>query len=125
MLDAFDRETEEWFAAVDDDGPDRPLRCRRCGHVITRRALAVAVGGAARHTCTNPAGITFLLRMFSAAPGCRLAGPRETAHSWFPPFGWQIACCGGCGAHCGWGFGRADATRFLGLIEDRLTEDST
>ena len=50
-------------------------------------------------------------------------GEPTTEHSWFPPFAWQMANCGGCREHLGWRFRSTASEIFYALIEDRLIEE--
>ncbi len=67
------------------------------------------------HTFVNPHGIVHHIGCFAAAPGCVHLGATETAFSWFPGWGWQVAACARCRAHVGWIF-RCAGQQFHGLI---------
>lgn len=105
-----------------DATTDEPLvlACRACGHTITTSAERTERDGAHAHVFFNPAGILFRIGCFVEAPGCRGIGPFETDFTWFAAHAWQVVVCRGCGAHLGWFF--AGATRFFGLVLDRLVE---
>lgn len=60
------------------------------------------MNGAHEHTFVNPAGFSFHIGCFSAAPGCTHHGALEAAFSWFPGWSWQLAACARCGNHLGW-----------------------
>ena len=94
---------------------DESLRCAICGHRITDRAYRTEMSGAHEHTFVNPAGFTFRIGCFVAAPGCKYAGATSEAFSWFPGWRWQIALCGRCHGHVGWIF-RLGGDQFHGLI---------
>ena len=100
---------------TDDDS----LRCAACGHRITDRAYRSEMSGAHEHTFVNPAGFTFRIGCFVAAPGCKHVGDTSAAFSWFPGWAWQIAICGSCRAHVGWIF-RCAGEQFHGLIVSAL-----
>lgn len=129
MLDAYDTDRAAWFdAAVSTrrdarEGRRRHLRCARCGRVLTNQEHALSIAGRQCHVHTNPAGLTFRLRTFGAAPGCAGQGEPQHEHTWFPPHAWQIAVCTGCAGHCGWRFSDAGGDAFFALIEDRMRED--
>jgi hypothetical protein len=96
-------------------GGDDVLRCAVCGHRITERAYRSEMAGAHEHTFVNPAGFSFHIGCFVAAPGCKYVGDTNDAFSWFPGWSWQIAICGSCRAHVGWIF-RLGGDQFHGLI---------
>jgi hypothetical protein len=98
---------------------DDSLRCAVCGHRITDRAYRSEMSGAHEHTFVNPAGFTFRIGCFVAAPGCKHVGETSEAFSWFPGWTWQIAICGNCRAHVGWIF-RCGGEQFHGLIVSAL-----
>lgn len=128
MLDAFDHHDGEWFAEIDARparSRPRPLRlsCAHCGFLLAPAARPVSVAGAGRHECENPAGLRFRLRLFAQAPGLAGDGPSEVADSWFPPYGWQVGYCGGCGNHLGWHF-TTPGDAFCALIDPRFVEES-
>jgi hypothetical protein len=75
--------------------------------------------GRHEHAFFNPAGIAFLVRCFSRAPGVTCRGTPDTTFSWFAGYAWQIASCGRCGIHVGWRFSKDD-TSFYALISKRL-----
>lgn len=92
--------------------------CRRCGYPITRPAAAIERGGAHRHRFTNPAGQTFVIGCFGAAPGCRAVGRSWREFSWFTGYRWRVALCGRCQTHLGWRYDGPEP--FFGLILDHL-----
>ena len=98
------------------------LVCRTCRTGITTTRDRISVSGSHAHTFFNPYGLVFHIGCFGQAPGCGLAGSRETTFSWFPGHAWQVALCRGCMDHLGWlftGLGSA----FFGLITDKLVEE--
>ena len=119
----FDLENEDCESCDEDTSPR--IRCSACGHPLTRANAAQAIDGREQHRATNPAGIRYAFRTFSAAPGCRPVGEACETHSWFPPHRWRVADCGGCGMHCGWFFDRVGGDRFVALIEGRFIEDTS
>jgi hypothetical protein len=98
---------------------DDSLRCAVCDHRITDRSYRSEMAGAHEHTFVNPAGFTFRVGCFIAAPGARHTGSPSEAFSWFPGWKWQIAICGRCYAHVGWIF-RCGGEQFHGLIVTAL-----
>lgn len=76
--------------------------------------------GGHEHGRINPAGLSFHIACFAAAPGAAAVGPATLEHSWFAGYGWRIALCGGCGEQLGWRFEAPDGDRFFGLIVGRL-----
>lgn len=104
-------EIEGETRAPDDDA----LRCAVCDHRITDRGYRRDMTGAHGHTFVNPAGFTFRIGCFVAAPGCKHVGATSAAFSWFPGWTWQVAICAGCHAHVGWIF-RCSGEQFHGLI---------
>lgn len=93
----------------------RRLCCAACRHPITRERDRIFVQGTHEHTYANPHGISYHIGCFAEASGCAHHGPATDAWSWFPGYRWQIAVCGGCGAHLGWRYTGGDAV-FHGLI---------
>lgn len=96
--------------------------CRFCGHTITSERARLEVGGAHRHTRSNPAGFVYCIGCYRVAPGSHPVGPPCEEHTWFAGYAWQIVLCGGCHAHLGWVF-RAPDDLFFGLIVERLRVD--
>jgi hypothetical protein len=94
---------------------DDALRCAACGHRITDRAYRAERGGAHEHVFVNPAGFSFRIGCFVAAPGCAQVGTTSEAFSWFPGWTWQVVVCGSCRIHVGWIF-RCAGEQFHGLI---------
>lgn len=107
-----------------DTGPDPTgalddrLRCAACGHVVTRAAMGIVVGGAHVHRFRNPAGWSYEVACFADAPGCTAAGMPTAEHTWFPGHLWDPAFCAACGRHLGWWY--VGPTSFVGLIRPRL-----
>lgn len=102
-------------------GDEDSILCRNCGNRITGIDAMIAMNGEHRHTFTNPAGFTFRIGCFSAAPGCSFAGEPTMHHTWFEGFTWQVASCSRCALHLGWMY-RAKEITFFGLILDHLVE---
>lgn len=104
---------------------ERRLLCAACGHPITRAESRIELHGGHRHTCTNPHGLVFTIGCFREAPGCTEQGEAIAEWSWFPPYRWRVALCGGCGVHNGWGYHAAgEGGGFFGLILERLIPPS-
>jgi hypothetical protein len=101
-------------------GTDRGIRCRQCGHGVTRPRLSVSRSGAFHHTFANPHGIVFEIGCFTRAEGCALVGPPSNEFSWFPGYDWRVAVCRACLIHLGWRFSAPATDPFFGLIIDRL-----
>lgn len=95
--------------------PDPVVRCRACGHLITRPGATVEVLGAHEHTFRNPAGYSFHVLCYAEAPGCLVVGEPTLADTWFPGHAWAFAVCAECHEHLGWSYGA-----FFGLIATRL-----
>ena len=98
---------------------DDSLRCAVCDHRITERAYRSERSGGHEHTFENPAGFSFRIGCFVAAPGCAHVGVPSEAFSWFPGWTWQIAICRRCHTHVGWIF-RLGGEQFHGLIVSAL-----
>jgi hypothetical protein len=105
-------------AAVDAPGDDS-LRCVVCEERITERGYRREMAGAHEHMFVNPAGFSFVVGCFVAAPGCAQVGMTTDVFSWFPGWTWQVAICRGCSAHVGWIF-RCGGEQFHGLITTAL-----
>jgi hypothetical protein len=103
--------------------PERVWRCVACGRTIALDRDRISLEGAATRAFVNPAGVEYVIAGFREAEGCVADGERSTYWSWFAGFSWQVALCGGCGAHLGWNF-QSDAQRFYGLLVDRLSAPS-
>lgn len=99
---------------------DEGLLCALCRHPVTHPRERTVRSGAHEHGRINPAGFSFHLACFAAAPGATAVGPATLEHSWFAGYGWRIALCGGCGEQLGWRFEAPDGDRFFGLIVGRL-----
>lgn len=93
----------------------KTIRCKSCGHDITRPALAIEPH---EHTFRNPAGYSFHVLCFSDAPGAADVGDSTTEACWFPGYAWTFAICMQCKSHLGWWYNGSD--RFAGLIATRL-----
>lgn len=100
------------------------LLCARCGHPVTAGGWRQRVGGAHEHSFVNPHGFLYRIGCFAQAPGCVSRGEEHGEYSWFAGFTWQIAHCGRCDAHLGWGF-RSSDRGFHGLVLDRLVEQGS
>lgn len=96
----------------------RAYHCAACTTRICDESDAVAAGPRT-HRFTNPAGYTFDVACFTAAPGCRAVGEPTLEHTWFPGHAWRVALCRNCGAQLGWHFSDGDSP-FFGLIVTRL-----
>lgn len=81
------------------------------------------MGGTHLHRCTNPAGYTYDIGCYRAAPGCGLLGEATAGDTWFAGYRWQIAVCGSCGAHLGWRYANAGSDTFYGLITAQLVSE--
>jgi hypothetical protein len=101
-----------------DAPPARRYWCAACTTRVTDEDAAIDVGGAHRHRCVNPAGETFEIGCFAAAPGCIVDGEPTLEATWFAGFAWSYAVCANCRAHLGWCY-EGDG-RFFGLILTRL-----
>lgn len=99
--------------------PDRPLRCARCGQIITRERCRTTINGLHRHTRVNPHGYIFHFGAFAEAEGCLVRGPPTPEDSWFAGYVWEFAYCAACHTHLGWAFHGGGS--FFGLILDRLS----
>jgi hypothetical protein len=99
-----------------DAAADRPLRCLRCGHLVTREAARIRIGGSHEHGFVNPAGVSFHIGCFREAPGCAPRGEPSDEHTWFPGHSWRVAFCRGCGVHLGWAFSAPGTEGFYGLV---------
>lgn len=104
--------------ALEVKEPDTPLRCGRCGLVITHERHRTTVNGRHAHTRVNPHGFVFHFGCFAEAEGCLVRGPPTAEDSWFPGFVWEFAHCAACHTHLGWAF-HGDGS-FFGLLLDRL-----
>ena len=121
MFKKFEDHETESVQGIDTRLPDDGLYCVHCETHITDKVHKIDRQGAHRHTCTNPAQLTFNIGCFKAAPGCTQVGIPTSDHSWFNGYRWCIALCAGCQKHLGWHFvGTGD--RFHGLILSELME---
>lgn len=103
------------------DDEERVLVCRACRAPVSRADFAIAMDGAHQHTFFNPAGVTYEIGCFSAAPGCAQVGPPTAEFAWFAGYRWCYALCRSCDVLLGWYFtGRGNG--FWGLIVNRLDE---
>ena len=105
--------------AVKDEKEDQNIRCRLCGHVITRVSERLIVQGRHRHVFANPYGLVFDTACFKRAKGCVVTGTSSDEFTWFPGHRWRIAICGACLNHLGWQFILKGDTFFC-LITDNL-----
>jgi len=96
------------------------LLCVRCGETVTSASERIEVAGGHRHTFTNPAGLTFTIGCFAAAPGAVQSGTATAAWTWFEGYRWRYAHCRRCANHLGWSYHDAGGALFFGLILDRL-----
>ncbi|MGM0574388.1 MAG: cereblon family protein [Myxococcota bacterium] len=103
--------------------PRRTVVCASCEHRLTEGAARIEVDGEHAHSFVNPHGLVFDVRCFARADGVQGMGALEHYWSWFPGYGWRVACCAGCGRHVGWLFERG-GDAFAGLIDDRIREAS-
>ena len=99
------------------------ILCRICGNRITTLDAIIAVNGQHRHTCTNPAGITFEIGCFSSASGCLIYGVPTYEYTWFESYRWSLAFCSRCTTHLGWYY-QSEEEGFFGLILNRLRESA-
>lgn len=109
--------------ATEDTGGGGRLLCGGCGNPITHPRHRIERGGAHEHGRINPAGFSFHLGCFAAAPGVALLGPPSTEHTWFPGYAWRIALCGACRDQLGWRFQDGGGDVFFGLILGRLVPE--
>lgn len=98
---------------------DDPILCRACSRGITSVAAAIAVSGSHHHRFINPAGLTYRIGCFSAAPGCMVYGRPTMEFTWFSGFAWSLAFCRNCYLHLGWHY-QSPERSFFGLILDNL-----
>lgn len=61
-----------------DEETQKTVRCKNCGHDITRPDLAIQPH---EHTFRNPAGYSFHVLCYSDAPGAAVAGDPTTEAS--------------------------------------------
>lgn len=109
---------------TETDGPGNfSVRCRICGHIVTRAAKSITVNGSHGHTYFNPNGVAFEIGCFSEAPGVRVQGPLSREFSWFGGHGWRYGLCGNCHEHLGWQFVADAGGDFFGLILANLVEE--
>ncbi|WP_144303532.1 cereblon family protein [Oceanidesulfovibrio indonesiensis] len=113
----IENETEE------SAGGGTVLRCRACGHAITKTGFRAEVDGRHAHVFFNPSGILYEIGIFSAAPGAISVGPSSLEFTWFAEHSWRLAACGACIVHLGW-IWSGPLGIFYGLILDALIEDS-
>jgi hypothetical protein len=112
--------TEKKFGLKDD----RFIICSQCGHKITSPRHIISVNDHHRHTCINPAGVTYQIGCFSSAEGCMSYGELLMEHTWFTGFSWNYALCSHCGVHLGWYY-QNENDSFYGLILDLLVDAAT
>lgn len=99
------------------------ILCRICGNRITTLDAIIRMNGRHRHTCTNPAGVTFEIGCFSSASGCLIHGVPTYEYTWFEGYMWSLAFCSRCTMHLGWYY-QSGEEGFFGLILDRLREST-
>jgi hypothetical protein len=117
----YDEEFEDEVEA--SSGGGALIRCRSCGHAVTKAGFRAEMDGRHCHVFCNPAGIVFEVGIFSAAPGVMLVGQPSSQFTWFPEHSWRIALCAACTTHLGWVWS-GPLGQFYGLILDALVEDS-
>ena len=121
MFKKFEDHDVESLQGVDTRLPDDGLYCAHCDALITDKSYKTDRQGSHRHTCTNPAQLTFNIGCFQIAPGCTQVGIPTSEHTWFHGYRWCVALCARCQKHLGWNFiGTSD--RFHGLILSELVE---
>ena len=85
------------------------LVCSRCANPITRREDICSVPGAEGvvGAYVNPHGVvhqTITSRKLIRMSYTLDSRPPTTKDTWFPGYGWVIACCSRCYSHIGWLF---------------------
>lgn len=101
---------------------EEKLFCARCGRLVTMGRWRIAMNDDHEHVVFNPAGAVFRIFCFREAPGAVAAGAATAAFTWFKPYAWRLAMCGGCGGHLGWRYEGADAPRiFFAIIGEAIT----
>lgn len=112
-------------ADADEKSSDQGKRlcCAACGWPITTEHQRIAVRGRHQHRFRNPHGLVFEIGCFAAASGCGHAGEATEEWTWFAGYSWQIAVCGGCGAHLGWRYRNRAGEGFYGLILKNLAPE--
>lgn len=106
------------FSEVEDKADAqvrKDVRCKNCGYTITSPSFEIQPH---EHTFRNPAGYSFHVLCYSAAPGAAEAGAPTTEASWFEGHAWSFAICVQCHNHLGWWY--VGPTSFAGLIATRL-----
>ena len=83
----------------------------------------MAVDGAHHHAKVNPGGYLFEIACYRPVPGIVAVGRPSAEFSWFDGYRWQLALCGGCGAHLGWYFEGDEP--FGALIRDRIDREES
>jgi hypothetical protein len=97
------------------------LLCSGCCAQVADDDAAIEVCGLHQHTCTNPAGVTYVVSCFAAvSEAVQVVSNESSEWAWFPGYRWQLTACAHCGAQLGWKYTRADGS-FHGLIVSRLT----
>lgn len=109
------REAERERRSASISATQRGLVCATCEHAITDDGHRIEMAGSHEHTFVNPAGFSFHIGCFAAAPGAARIGRAESAFSWFPGWAWQIVVCARCATHLGWRYHNAGSELF-GLI---------
>jgi hypothetical protein len=108
-------ELEEKTDETTDVQKQKTVRCKNCGHEVTKPTLAIQPH---EHSFRNPAGYSFHVLRYSDAPGAADVGEATNEVSWFPGYDWTFAICNQCHSHLGWWYHGKD--RFAGLIATRL-----
>ena len=98
------------------------LVCRACRAKITRRELAMEVGGSHVHVFFNPYGLVFELGCFASAKNLLPTGPETDEFTWFPGHRWQAVACATCLSQLGWRYVGSEGG-FFGLILKALIEE--
>jgi hypothetical protein len=96
-----------------DSDEDKKILCAACGAFVATESARIEGGG----RFTNPGGFTYDVVCLRQT-ACYVDGKPTTEASWFAGHAWRFAYCGGCHGHLGWYY--EGATKFFGLIADRL-----
>ncbi len=100
---------------------NKKLVCCFCKSHVTDIDEAISINGSQSHTFTNPAGFTYTINCYQAAPGCSILGGSTNEFTWFSGYEWQVAICNSCREQLGWLFNNGQ--QFYALITDRLTQE--
>ncbi|MCZ6802742.1 MAG: cereblon family protein [Proteobacteria bacterium] len=79
---------------------NKKLFCSFCKHHVTDIDEAISIKGSHTHTFTNPAGFTYTINCYQAAPGCSIQGESSNEFTWFSGYEWQIAIWSYCQIWC-------------------------